>query len=314
MSGELVVIPDPQEASLPTLMRACDQMTHLLRTEPPDDIDTAIEMLNRLAAIEVYLSKHDQAWAAQTPNRLLEARIGELLGPTPGKGQQTYTSRGIAANRTHEFRLLHQYRPAWEPALPLSRRAALVRVEQVRHPAADAPEMTPDGVPLKRYGLIYADPPWPMPTGVEDRSMERHYPAMTIEAICGMDVKGIARDDALLYMWAISTHLHDAFHVMGAWGFDYVSSMVWVKDRPGTGWWVRHQHEYLLIGRRGEWSPPPYAMRRSSVIEAPRTEHSAKPASVAEMLEDLWPGVPRIELFSRSPRPGWDVIGDESAA
>jgi len=303
MSGELVVIPDPEVGSLPALVYACDQMTHLLRTDPPDDIDTAIEMLSRLSAIEKYLEKHDQERAAQTPARLLEAHIGSMLKP------YARVSIPLAESRRSEFRLLDQYREAWESALPLSRRAALVRIERVRHPASDAPEMDATG---QRYGLIYADPPWPMPTGVEDRSMERHYPAMTVEAICGMDVAGIAKDDALLYLWAISTHLHDAFHVIEAWGFEYVSSMVWIKDRPGTGWWVRHQHEYLLIARRGSWSPPPFAMRRSSVIEAPRTEHSAKPESVAEMLEELWPGVPRIELFSRTPRPGWAVVGDEA--
>jgi N6-adenosine-specific RNA methylase IME4 len=267
-------------------------------------------MLDRLAAIETYLTKKGQAAAAQTPTRLLEARIGELLGPLPGQGQQTYTARGIGANRTHEFRLLANYRPAWEPFVPLSRRAALAKVNLVRHPAGDAPDPTsPTG---RRYSLVYADPPWPMPAGVEDRSFHRHYPPMTIEAISGMPVAEVARDDAVLYLWAISTHLHDAFHVVSAWGFEYVSSMVWVKDRPGTGWWVRHQHEYLLIGRRGKVSPPPFAQRPVSVIQAPRTEHSAKPDEVAEMLERLWPEVPRIELFSRSPRPGWDAIGDEA--
>ena len=200
------------------------------------------------------------------------------------------------------------YREPWEPALPLSRRAALTRIEQAIHPAGDAPGLETG----RRYGLVYADPPWPMPTGVEDRSMARHYPAMSIEAIAAMPVADIVHDDALLYLWAISTHLHDAFHVMAAWGFDYVSSMVWVKDRPGTGWWVRHRHEYLLIGRRGNWSPPPFKQRPMSVIEEPRTKHSAKPKSVAAMLEALWPGVARVELFRRGePRPGWDAIGDE---
>jgi N6-adenosine-specific RNA methylase IME4 len=209
-----------------------------------------------------------------------------------------------------EFRLLANYRPAWEPHLPLSRRAALTKVNLVRHPAGEAPD--PSSPTGRRYSLIYADPPWPMPAGVEDRSFHRHYPPMTIEAISGMAVADIARDDAVLYLWAISTHLHDAFHVIESWGFEYVSSMVWIKDRPGTGWWVRHQHEYLLIGRRGKVSPPPFAQRPVSVIQAPRGEHSVKPTEVAEMLERIWPEVPRIELFSRSPRPGWDAIGDQA--
>jgi N6-adenosine-specific RNA methylase IME4 len=312
MTEALVVLPDPQQASLPALVLACDRMTHLLRTEPPQDLETATDLLDKMAAIETFLSKKGMAWAAQTPARLLEACVGDLLGDT-SQGQRTDLTSPHAGKlqktRRQEFRLLAEWRPAWEPALPLSRRAALVRIEQVRHPAGDAPALET----AKRYGLVYADPPWPMPTGVEDRSMERHYPAMPIEAIAAMPVAEICRDNALLYLWAISTHLHDAFHVIESWGFEYVSSMVWVKDRPGTGWWVRHQHEYLLIGRRGEWSPPPYAMRPVSIIEAPRTKHSVKPVEVAEMLERLWPEVPRIELFSRAPRPGWDAIGDEAA-
>lgn len=314
MSGKLVNVslPDPQAVAMPDVILACDRMTHWLMTDPPDDLDACVVLLEQLAAIETYLSKKDQAWAAQTPARLLEARIGELIGP-PRQGERTDLTSPRAEKlhpqRRAEFRDLAEYRKAWEPHLPLSRRAALKKVSLVKHPRGDTPDLPP-----KRYGLIYADPPWPMPSGVEDRSLERHYPTMTIADIKAMPVGDICQDNAVLYLWAISTHLHDAFHVIEAWGFEYVSSMVWIKDRPGTGWWVRHQHEYLLIARRGEVSPPPYAQRRSSVISAPRTEHSAKPTQVAEMLEALWPEIARIELFSRDPRPGWDAVGDEAAA
>jgi len=33
-------------------------------------------------------------------------------------------------------------------------------------------------------------------------------------------------------------------------GFSYVSHICWIKDRPGTGYWVRNEHELLLIGKR----------------------------------------------------------------
>jgi N6-adenosine-specific RNA methylase IME4 len=49
------------------------------------------------------------------------------------------------------------------------------------------------------------------------------------------------------------------------------------------------------------------------VIEAPRQEHSRKPAEVYERIERLFAG-PFIELFARHPvpRPGWAYWGDEA--
>lgn len=52
--------------------------------------------------------------SAYVVNSVHVARLDELLGPMPGRGHQTYTSRGIGPSRSHEFRLLAQYRPAWE--------------------------------------------------------------------------------------------------------------------------------------------------------------------------------------------------------
>ena len=122
--GNAVVLPDPQIASLPALMLACDQMTHWLRTDPPADIAVCRDLLDKLSAIETYLSKRDQAWAAQTPSRLLEARIGELLGPAVVGRPNVPREVHIERNRAVEFRLMDEYREAWESALPLSRRAS----------------------------------------------------------------------------------------------------------------------------------------------------------------------------------------------
>ena len=52
-----LILPDPQESSLPALMRACDQLAYVLRTDPPTDLDDAISLLSKMAAIETYLSK-----------------------------------------------------------------------------------------------------------------------------------------------------------------------------------------------------------------------------------------------------------------
>jgi N6-adenosine-specific RNA methylase IME4 len=40
--------------------------------------------------------------------------------------------------------------------------------------------------------------------------------------------------------------------------------------------------------------------------------HSEKPPIFAMMIEHLFPTVPKLEMFCRSARPGWDVMGNEA--
>jgi N6-adenosine-specific RNA methylase IME4 len=45
-----------------------------------------------------------------------------------------------------------------------------------------------------------------------------------------------------------------------------------------------------------------------------RTQHSAKPAEVAELIEAMYPDLPKLEMFCRSPRDGWDAWGNQAEA
>ena len=47
-----------------------------------------------------------------------------------------------------------------------------------------------------------------------------------------------------------------------------------------------------------------------SVVEAPRSRHSVKPEEAYSRIERVSPG-PRLEMFARAERPGWDVWGNE---
>lgn len=106
--------------------------------------------------------------------------------------------------------------------------------------------------------------------------------------------------------------LPHALEVMAAWGFSYKSGLAWVKDRFGTGYWFRGQHEHLLLGTRGEPPAPAPGMQWPSVIEAPVREHSRKPDRAYELVKSYFPHLPKIELFARHARPGWDRWGAEA--
>jgi N6-adenosine-specific RNA methylase IME4 len=168
-----------------------------------------------------------------------------------------------------------------------------------------------------RYPIIYADPPWRYenpPIGSTSRAIENHYDTMTLEAICAMPVVQLATDDALLYLWATAPKLAECMKVIEAWGFEYRTNMVWDKGKIGMGYHARNQHEILLIAKRGEIPPPEAGTQPPSVYREDRTEHSAKPAFFAEMIEGFYPTLPKIELFCRSPREGWAVWGNQSGA
>lgn len=167
----------------------------------------------------------------------------------------------------------------------------------------------------RRYPIIYADPPWQYDfSPSNDRSVENHYPTMPIEDICAMDVASLATPDAMLFLWAPPSFIKKGIMVLEAWGFELATSMVWVKNKIGTGIYVRQRHEYLLLGKRGQPITPRPGSQPDSVIEAPRGPHSEKPEQVYGLIEQMYPGLPKIELFSRSPREGFDAWGNEAEA
>lgn len=166
---------------------------------------------------------------------------------------------------------------------------------------------------LGKYAVLYADPPWEYQfTETDNRAIENHYPTMTLAEICELPVPDITHDHAVLFLWATSPKLAEAMQVLAAWDFDYRTSIVWVKDKIGMGYYVRGQHEMLLIARRGDLPVPAPEDRPPSVVHAPRTTHSTKPPELYEVIEAMYPNLPRIELFSRTYRPGWDAWGLEA--
>jgi N6-adenosine-specific RNA methylase IME4/ParB-like chromosome segregation protein Spo0J len=172
-------------------------------------------------------------------------------------------------------------------------------------------------LPTRKYGVIVADPEWRFEprsreTGL-DRAADNHYPTSTLEVIKSRDVAAIAADDCVLFLWATAPMLPQALEVMDAWGFEYRSNYVWLKDHIGTGYWNRNAHEHLLVGMRGNVPAPALGTQWDSVVEAAVGDHSAKPAIFLEMVEEYYPNLPKIELNRRGAgRPGWDAWGNEA--
>jgi len=172
------------------------------------------------------------------------------------------------------------------------------------------------------FALIAADPPWRFDDLLPGRTRgaERNYQCLGTDDLCRLVLPPIA-SDAVLLLWRVAAMQEEALRVARAWGFTVKSELVWVKTTKraspdagatklafGMGRQVRACHEVCLIATRGRVRPLHRSQR--SVFFAPRTRHSEKPDAFYDIAESTWQG-PRVELFARRLRPGWECIGNE---
>lgn len=163
-----------------------------------------------------------------------------------------------------------------------------------------------------RYHTIVADPPWPIAwrgsAAIGKKPLQ--YPTLTIAEIVALPVRDIADDASNLYLWTTNQFLPEALGVIRAWGFQYRMLWTWCKNN-GIGGHPRNATEHLLIASRGE---TPTLGRNAPAtlnwLEHPRLGHSQKPEPFMDMIERFSPS-PRIELFARRRRLGWDAWGNE---
>ncbi|MHB1352573.1 MAG: MT-A70 family methyltransferase [Thiobacillus sp.] len=173
------------------------------------------------------------------------------------------------------------------------------------------------------FSTVLADPPWRFAnrTGKvapEHRRLDR-YSTMSLDAIKAMDVQSILAPNAHLYLWVPNALLPVGLEVMKAWGFRYVSNIVWAKRRKdggpdgrGVGFYFRNVTELLLFGVRGSMRTLAPGRTQVNMIETRKREHSRKPDEQYGLIESCSPGA-YLELFARHARAGWSVWGDESS-
>lgn len=175
----------------------------------------------------------------------------------------------------------------------------------------------------KRYQTIYADPPWRFAnrTGKvapEHKRLNR-YSTMELAEIKALPVSDVTADKAHLYLWVPNALLPDGLEVMKAWGFEYKTNLIWEKvrkdgmpDGRGVGFYFRNVTEILLFGIKGK-NNRTLERGRSQVnlLRTEKREHSRKPDEFVELIDSCSSG-PRLEMFARGAREGWDMWGNQA--
>jgi len=160
----------------------------------------------------------------------------------------------------------------------------------------------PDG----KYDVIVIDPPWPYGTSYdpETRRCASPYPEMSIEELKKLKIP--AADDCILWLWTTNAFMHEAFHLLEAWGFEPKTILTWVKNRIGLGNWLRGQTEHCILAVKGR--PRVNLTNQSTVLFAKVREHSRKPEEFYQLVDSLCYGR-KLDYFGRGKREGWDVYG-----
>lgn len=185
------------------------------------------------------------------------------------------------------------------------------------------------------YRTIVADPPWryQKTTGLVTNMKgnrrapdvtscaEGHYATMSNAEIAGLPVNDLADDECALYLWVTTPLIFGhakrgrdpvaPIDIVEAWGFRYITLLTWVKTGPpGMGFHFRGHTEHAIYAVRGDVKIP-VEIRESNVIIAPRRGHSEKPDAFMDLVERVSPE-PRLEMFARRQRLGWETWGNEA--
>lgn len=175
-------------------------------------------------------------------------------------------------------------------------------------------------LPDKKYGIIYADPPWDYkgqtqhagPSSGSTGGAAVHYPTIKLKDLKSLPIQQICEDNCLLFLWATSPHLDQAIELGKAWGFSWATvGFVWDKKRVNPGFYTMSQCELCLIFKKGKIPSPRGDRSIRQYLLKERTGHSEKPHEVRERIAKMFPEQTKIELFAREEWDGWDCWGNE---
>ena len=197
-------------------------------------------------------------------------------------------------------------------------------------------------LPAGPFATVVADPPWDYSRKFSgggtsgyspvhhsrggNRGAANHYNTMTLDQLLRLPVGEVVADQAHLWLWTTGAFIVEAHELAEAWGFSPKGVIPWIKVkkdavshvgrdqdllaavRMGMGLYVRWVAEFVLFAVKGKLPALNHDVK--GVVFAQRREHSEKPDELYELVEQVSPG-PRLELFARRPRVGYEVWGLE---
>ncbi len=212
---------------------------------------------------------------------------------------------------------------------------AVVAIERMRHLSGEQKQnyliklATLEGrysteIPLQQkvYSCLVIDPPWHYELRKADETHRNRIPyrSMALNQILDLPVPELSeRAGCVLWLWYTNNHAAEAVKCLERWRFELKTILTWEKvtkagtPHIGTGHWLRNCTEHCFLATRGKVSSFAHTKlltNQSTILRAPRTEHSRKPEAFYQLVEQLCQSS-KLEMFARRKREGWDSWGDE---
>jgi len=211
-----------------------------------------------------------------------------------------------------------------------------------------------DLIPTRQPLVRVFDPNWNADDGGGGKGANAQYETLDVDGISKVIRMSPVWNDVepmLGFMWATTLAVcdGDAHALANRLNLRICSSLVWAKvtavdnldvtlpdgveaeldltdeglfkpvQKLGQGQWVRVEHEFLFLCRRGDAPTirvPQTRNRQRSIIYSDREgAHSTKPQAAWRRIEAIAAGslraapIDAVELFSRARRPGWGAWG-----
>lgn len=170
--------------------------------------------------------------------------------------------------------------------------------------------------PEGSYRVVVIDPPWERiknEVRPKDNINYGDYSHMNDEEVAELEFS--LADDAWVFLWTTQDKLESAFRILNKWNLEYRFTMVWHKSGgpqlfTGSQRAPQSNCEFVLAARQGDpgWTD---TADFSTCFYAKRTGDSRKPDEFYSLLKRVTQG-PRLDMFARGERDGFDIWGAES--
>jgi len=237
-----------------------DELEHMLRAALLRRHLRPSQAAALVVELDLYQELRAGARKRQRAN-LVQATEVATLPPRGKTAELGACLAGVSARTVQDASTVQEHDAALFERVKQGTVSASVAARQVRRRLRDEQLGASPPLPDRPSELILADPPWQLGHPDSPHAPENHYATMDLDSIKAIEVP--AADDAVLFMWTVSSVLEGALQVIRAWGF-------------------RIQDDYLLgqavdrAGRLGAESPRAPAHRPEGQIPATRSGGSGR--------------------------------------
>ena len=314
------------------------------------DIETGVEYLNKVKAIEVWVKAEKKD--AELQNVIAEQKLrtqrilGGLLKTELPKGRSvtgddtlSLNSVGINRNQSSTFQKIASLpQEIFEEQISTAKEESSKRIELTTSRMLKAAKefelsqkkkewtVKTEQAPvsdkyvdiyntLEKFRVIYADPAWSYNDKQNTPNLggaEKHYGTMSNNDIYNLPVNNITEKDAVLFLWVTSPLLKEGMQTINSWGFNYKTSFIWDKVRHNMGHYNSVRHEFLLVATKGNCTPDNKKLHNSVQRIEKSERHSEKPIEFLDIIDELYSYGNKIELFCRDiKKQNWYGWGNE---